>query len=307
MFFCLACSKLIDSNLVWGGWREGRDLVECQEKKKKKGPSFLPCCFFYRAAKTHNLLAQTVPQGSFRVFLFFVEFSNFEPLFGLKSAMPVRIDWRIGCRYIPLSCAALWEQAVIKKVCVALHMEFLIVPSCGARWRQRGRGEVFYTPTPPALYIYTACMSLLPCRKSAPFNRGGGFVRGIWLMSSAAYRKKCLSFINAQTQNDIVYSWSRCIYVSKESWHRVSWPLTRLVIIFLLLFGSAGTGRKSTWAMTTRWPWLSTPGTRVREGRTRPSCMWCSLPKLTTAVFTAIMRWLEMRLKPHNSWRLIHD
>lgn len=111
--------------------------------------------------------------------------------------MPVRIDWRIGCRYLPLSCAALWEQAVIKKVCVALHMEFLIVPSCGARWRQRGRGDVFYTPTPPALYIYTACMSLLPRRKSAPFNRGGGFVRGIWLMSSAAYRKKCLSFINA--------------------------------------------------------------------------------------------------------------
>lgn len=80
---------------------------------------------------------------------------------------------------------------------MALHMEFLIVPSCGARWRQRGRGDVFYTPTPPALYIYTACMSLLPCRKSAPFNRGGGFVRGIGLMSSAAYRKKCLSFINA--------------------------------------------------------------------------------------------------------------
>lgn len=102
----------------------------------------------------------------------------------------------------------------------------------------------------------------------------------------------------AQTQNDIVYSWPRCIYVSKESWHRVSWPLTRLVIIFLLLFGSAGTGRKSTWAMTTRWPWLSTPGTRVREGRTRQSCMWCSPPKLTTAVFTAIMRWLEMQQKP---------
>lgn len=66
--------------------------MECQKKKKKKGPSFLPCCFFYRAAKTHNLLAQTVPQGSFRGFFFFVEFSNFEPLFGLKSAMPVRID-----------------------------------------------------------------------------------------------------------------------------------------------------------------------------------------------------------------------
>lgn len=232
--------------------------------------------------------------------------------------MPVRIDWRIGCRYLPLSCAALWEQAVIKKVCVALHMEFLIVPSCGARWRQRGRGDVFYTPTPPALYIYTACMSLLPCRKSAPFNRGGALweesdwcllqptEKNVWVSLTQLQCVKTL-LPAAQTQNDIVYSWSRCIYVSKESWHRVSWPLTRLVIIFLLLFGSAGTGRKSTWAMTTRWPWLSTPGTRVREGRTRPSCMWCSPPKLTTAVFTAIMRWLEMRLKPHNSWRLIHD
>ena len=151
------------------------------EKKKRKCPSFLPCCFFYRDAKTHNLFAQTVPQGSFRVLFFF---SNFEPLFGLKSAMPVGIksaaDSRIGCRYLLLSCAALWEQAVIKSVCVALHMEFLIVPSCGARCRERGS---------TALYTYTACMSLLPCRKSSQLIEEGDFVRGIWLMSSAAPQK----------------------------------------------------------------------------------------------------------------------
>ncbi len=45
---------------------------------------------------------------------------------------------------------------------------------------------------------------------------------------------------------------------------------------------------------------------RVREGRTRPSCMWCSPLKLTTAVLPAIMRWLEMQnaIKTHNFQQL---
>lgn len=49
-----------------------------------------------------------------------------------------------------LSCTALRERAVIKSVCVALRMEFLIVLSCGGserkQWRKVcGGEEVFYT------------------------------------------------------------------------------------------------------------------------------------------------------------------
>lgn len=71
-----------------------------------------------------------------------------------------------------LSCAALWEPAVIKSVCVALHMEFLIVLSCGERWREwekASKGEVFYSPA----LCYAACRTLLAHRKSFHFNGGG--------------------------------------------------------------------------------------------------------------------------------------
>lgn len=108
----------------------------------------------------------------------FVAFSNFEPLFGLKSAMPVRIRLQLTRRPLQkssllLSCTALWERAVIKSVCVALHMEFLIVLSCGERWREWERarmGEVFYSPT----LCYTACMTLSPHRKCFHLMEGGG-------------------------------------------------------------------------------------------------------------------------------------
>lgn len=79
-------------------------------------------------------------------------FSKFSSLFGLKSVMPVRprsTHWPEEDqleKFLPP--ASLYETgAVIKSVCVALHMEFLIVLSCGGArgvWRERekaGKGR----------------------------------------------------------------------------------------------------------------------------------------------------------------------
>ena len=74
-------------------------------------------------------------------------FSNFELSFGLKSAVPVRIRLRstvglagdqpqkVSSRFYSLLPRFMREEAVIKCVCVALHMEFLIVLSRGKRQR----------------------------------------------------------------------------------------------------------------------------------------------------------------------------